>query len=99
LTLRLVFTPKAEADLLEIWDNTVARWSEAQAERYLGGLDQTLRLLCDYPDIARLHDEFTPPVRLLPYRSHLVIFVATDSALDVIRVVHMRTNWAAVLGE
>jgi toxin ParE1/3/4 len=99
LTLRLVFRPKAEADLLEIWDYTVARWSVAQAEGYLGGLDQTLRLLCDHPDIARLHEEFTPPVRLHPYRSHLVIFMASEAALEVIRVVHMRTNWAAVLGD
>jgi toxin ParE1/3/4 len=99
LTLRLAFAPKAEADLLEIWDYTVARWSVAQAESYLAGLDQTLRLLSDYPDIARLHEEFAPPVRLHPYRSHLVIFVASEAVLEVIRVVHMRTNWAVVLGE
>jgi toxin ParE1/3/4 len=99
VTLRLTLSPKAEADLLEIWDYTVERWSVTQAESYLGGPDKTLRLLCDYTDIARLHEEFVPPLRLHPYRSHLVIFVATDTALEVIRVVHMRTNWAAVLSE
>lgn len=73
MTRRLTFRPKAEADLAEIWEFTVARWSVAQAERYLTGLNEALALLCAHPEIARLHD-FTPPARLFPYRSHLVVF-------------------------
>ncbi len=99
MTRRLTFRPQAEADLTGIWDFTAGRWSTEQAERYFTGLNQTLALLCAHPEIARLRTEFTPPVRLHPYRSHLVIFTADEEVLEVIRVVHMRSDWAAVLGE
>jgi toxin ParE1/3/4 len=99
VTLRLVFTPKAEADLASIWAFTAERWSATQAERYLTGLGDTLALFRAHPEIARRRTEFTPPVRLHPYRSHVVIFTADEEALEVIRVVHMRADWAAVLSE
>lgn len=98
MTRRLTFRPKAEADLAEIWDHTAARWSVAQAERYLAGLNDALALVCAHPEIARLHD-FTPPARLFPYRSHLVVFVEEEATLEVIRVLHMRLNWRALLVE
>lgn len=97
MTRRLTFRPWAEADLVGIWDYTAARWSEAQAERYLAGLGDTLALLCAHPEIARLHQDFTPPARLFPYRSQLVIFIADEAALEVIRVVHMRSDWQGLV--
>lgn len=97
--IRLVtFRPKAEADLADIWDYTAARWSVAQAERYLAGLNDTLALLGAHPEIARLHD-FSPPARLFPYRSHLVVFFEDATAIEVIRVLPMRSNWRVLLVE
>lgn len=91
--------PRARDDLSDIWDHTVREWSVAQAEVYLAGLDPVLRLIPDQPDIARIRDEFTPPVRIHPYRQHIVIFVADDAVLDVIRILHTRSNWAGLLAE
>lgn len=98
MTRRLAFRPRAEADLADIWDYTVARWSVARAESYLTGLNDTLTLLCAHPEIARQHD-FTPPVRLFPYRSHLLVFAADEASVEVIRVLHLRSNWRALLVE
>lgn len=99
MTRRLTLRPQAEADLAAIWDHTAARWSVAQAERYLAGLGDTLALLAAHPEIARLHNTFTPPARLFPYRSHLVIFTADEAVLEVIRVVHMRSDWRGLVVE
>lgn len=98
MTRRLTFRPSAEADLADIWDYTVARWSVAQAESYLTGLNDTLALLCAHPEIARLHD-FRPPVRIFPYRSHLLVFAVDEVAVEVIRVLHLRSNWRVLLVE
>ncbi|MCA0271220.1 MAG: type II toxin-antitoxin system RelE/ParE family toxin [Proteobacteria bacterium] len=98
MTRRLTFRPTAEADLADIWEHSAARWSVAQAERYLTGLDDALALLCAHPEIARLHD-FHPPARLFPYRSHLVVFTENEATLEVIRVMHMRSNWRVLLME
>jgi toxin ParE1/3/4 len=96
LTRRLAFRSKALADLDDIWTHTVDRWSVGQAQTYLTTLDETLGLLCDHPEIARLHD-FKPPVRIFPFQSHLVIFVAEETLLDVIRILPMRSDWQVLL--
>ncbi|MEQ8897959.1 MAG: type II toxin-antitoxin system RelE/ParE family toxin [Roseovarius sp.] len=99
MSRQVLLRPRAEADLADIWDYTVGAWSEAQAVSYLTGLDATLGLLAEFPETARLREEFVPPVRIHPYRAHLIVFLADDSVLDVVRVMHARPNWQAFLTE
>jgi toxin ParE1/3/4 len=89
----------ARADLSEIWAFTAKRWSAAQADHYLIGLDGMFSMLCANPEVALTYGKFTPPVRMFRYRSHLVIFTADDSSVEVIRVVHGRSNWLALLAD
>lgn len=96
MTRRLALSPRAEADLESLWYFTVREWTVAQAERYLAGLRDVFSLLADHPEIARLRTEIAPPVRLHPYRAHLVIFIATDTAVEILRVVHSRSDWAVL---
>ena len=96
---RLTFHPRAAADLADVWDYTASRWSEAKAVRYLTGLQAMLDLLRLHPEIARLREEFSPPVKLHHSGSHLVILVATAAELQVIRVGHGRSNWKALIVE
>lgn len=91
--------PAAKADLSDIWDYTAAHWSLNQARTYASGITHLLYLLCDQPEIAPLFGTFTPPVRIHRFRAHLVIFTADDATVDVIRVVHGRSNWAEALAE
>ena len=95
----LLLTPAARADLAAFWDHTAERWGPAQARTYFTGLDRLLSLLAEQPEIARERPEFTPPVRLHRYRSHLVIFRAAPGRLEVLRVVHARSDWAEYLME
>ena len=97
MTRDIVLASTAKADLAEIWRYTSNEWSEVKAEHYLQGLWETFLLLASHPEIARLRREITPAVRLHPHRSHLVIFVETVSVLDILRVVHSRSNWQAAL--
>lgn len=99
MSRRVRLRPAAETDLERIWDYSVGRWSQARAVAYLGGLDAVLGLLAEYPDIARLRQEFRPAVRIHPYREHVVIFLSDDTLIDVLRVVHRRTNWSDFLWE
>jgi toxin ParE1/3/4 len=85
--------------LAEIWAYTVEAWSEDQAEAYLTGLGQAFDRLAQFPEMARLRIEFTPPVRILPYQSHLIVYLAEGDLIDVIRVLHSRANWTALLAD
>jgi toxin ParE1/3/4 len=95
----LFLRPLAEADLRAIWGYTASNWGVAKAEEYLHGLGQLFTLLADHPEIARERPDLHPPLRLHPYQSHLVIFISTDNAIEVIRVVHNRSNWAELLAQ
>lgn len=85
--------------MVAIWDHTVAAWSMDQAEAYLRGLEDVLRLLCAHPEMARERFEITPPVRLHPYRAHLVIYRVEAGFLFVVRILHGRQRWRVVLEE
>lgn len=91
--------PLARTDLRAIWDHSATHWGQTKAETYLHGLGQLFALLACHPEIARERKDFRPPVRLHPYQSHLVIFTNTDHALEIIRVVHNRSNWAHLISD
>ncbi|UWR24546.1 type II toxin-antitoxin system RelE/ParE family toxin [Sulfitobacter sp. S190] len=99
MSLRLALRPRALGDLDEIWSFTEDRWGRAQAVSYLGGLDGVFTLLAQYPDMARLRVEFTPPLRLHPYRRHLILYRNEADVLEIIRVLHNRTDWQALLAD
>jgi toxin ParE1/3/4 len=99
VTLTVALRPTARTDLSDIWDYTLTAWSQDQAVTYLDGLGQVFEKLATFPDMARLRDEFTPPVRIFPYQQHMIIYTAHDTTLDVIRVLHRKANWAALLSD
>ena len=97
MPLRIALRPRAEADLDAIWNYTVAEWGRGQAVAYLEALNAVFGTLAEFPDMARLRTDITPPVRLHPHRAHLVIYRADAETLDVIRVLAARSDWMAVL--
>jgi toxin ParE1/3/4 len=97
LTRRLNLLPAAQADLSDIWDYTAERWSLQQARIYASGMTDLLLLLCEHPEIAPRYGNTVPPVRVHNYRSHVIIFTADGALVEVIRVVHSRSNWQAIL--
>ena len=99
MTRQLILVPKAASDLSDIWDYTVERWSLPQARAYASGIIAVLTLLCEQPEIAQVFGKLRSPVRVYRFRSHLVIFTADDSTVEVIRVVHSRSNWQILLGD
>ena len=96
---RLILSQRARADIDEIWEFSAAHWTPAQADRYLTGLDDIMHLLCQEPGLARLRHEFHPPVRMHPYKSHVIMYRSDVATMDVIRILHARSDWRAYLAE
>ena len=99
MNLRLLLSRRAKADIDEIWEFSAATWSPAQADRYLTGLDDILRLLCRQPALARLRREFDPPIRMHPYRSHVILYRDDAATIDVIRILHANADWQMLFAE
>ncbi len=94
---QIVVKASAIADIDTMYWQTVELCGRRQARTYLEDLESLFDLLAAHPAIARERAEFQPPVRIYPFRSHMVIYQFTATELDILRVVHGRTNWAAIL--
>ena len=99
MTRRITISDVANAELDAIYRYSVERWGRIQARRYLDEIDHLLQLLAEYPEIGRERTEINPPVRLHPFRSHLVIYRADSDVLDLLRVVHARSDWRGLMVE
>jgi toxin ParE1/3/4 len=90
-------TPKAEADLEDIWLYSAETWSPAQADRYVDALVAAFEALVAMPFMARVRTEFTPPVRIHPSAEHLITYRVEGDCLLIIRVLGGRQNWRTLL--
>ena len=90
-------TPAAESDLTDIWRYGAQTWSADQADRYLDTLITGFELITDQPEMSRLRTEFSPPLRIFPTGSHLVVYTADNQGVTVLRVLHNRRDLLAAL--
>jgi toxin ParE1/3/4 len=97
VTKQIVIKDSAVADLDAIYSYGVENWGRGQARNYLEALEKLFGLLAEQPEIARERSEINPPVRVHPFRSHVVIYNLGPDECDILRVVHARSDWQALL--
>ena len=67
-----------------------------QADRYHDALFDQFDLLAAFPRMARERTELDPPVRVHPFRAHLILYrVEPDDSILILRVRHGREDWTA----
>lgn len=91
--------PLAEQDIADIWVDGADLWGVNQADRYFDAMVNLFDLLSEQPEIARLWDGFSPPVRIHLYGSYVVVYEAVETGIAIIRVLHNRRNILALLGK
>ena len=85
---RLVFTERAQADLLEAW-LFIAEDNPAAADKVLDTLEKEAKLLLVQPLMGRARPELGSAVRSWPSATPYVVFYEVDeSELTVLRVMH-----------
>ncbi|MBU2483682.1 MAG: type II toxin-antitoxin system RelE/ParE family toxin [Alphaproteobacteria bacterium] len=87
-------TPKAEDDIIRIAETGTLLFGEAQALTYHIELFEMLELISSNPRMARERHEITPPVRVHPFKSHLIVYLLTEvDEILVVRIRHSREDW------
>jgi len=81
-------TPKAEEDLINIWNYLAENFSEDRAESYLLKLEQQIELLLNQPYMGRNAEELMTGLRRFPFQKHVVFYRLIDEGLEIIRVMH-----------
>jgi toxin ParE1/3/4 len=89
---RFVLTPRARADIDEIWDYTAERWGLEQAETYLRELRKNIQAVADAPSLGRECEEVRAGYRQYPSGSHVLFYRLTGNSIEIVRILHERMD-------
>lgn len=85
---------QAEEDIIAIAEHSIVIFGPIQAKRYHSDLFNTLDLIAKNPQMAREREEISPPVRIHPFKAHLIIYQIEESgAVFVIRIRNAFEDW------
>jgi toxin ParE1/3/4 len=88
-----VLSPRAQKDIDDIWEYTVAHWNVRQAEIYLHQIQRAIDTVAAEPNIARACDDIRPGYWKYPAGSHVIFFRITDKGINVVRILHSRMDF------
>jgi toxin ParE1/3/4 len=84
----VLYSPRAEADLLGIGEFTLRTWGPAQADRYLTEIEDCCERLALNPDLGRACDETHPGLRRIEQGKHVIFYRQHALGILVSRVLH-----------
>lgn len=90
---RVAFSPKARADLSDIWDYTLAEWGVAQAEKYVRELWAEMQKQARDPSTSIDIGDVRKGYRKARCGSHVIFFKVTGEGIDVVRILHRRMDF------
>lgn len=93
LALKYRLTENARRDLIHAFVEGVTAFGVDQAERYQDELEHAFELIADNPQLARERFEISPPVRVHPCGSHLIIYILDADGVLIVGVRHHKENW------
>lgn len=95
---RLLISPRAKADLVDIWDY-IAEDDEGSADAFIARIDEKMRVLAGHPDMGRLREDVAAGLRSFPVGRYVVFYRAGPDGAEVIRVLHGARDLDAFFGE
>lgn len=93
-----VLSPRAQADLDEIWDYTERNWGKEQAEAYIRLIGAAVQARAASPERGKACDDVRKGYRKYPAGSHMIFFRLSDGGIDVVRILHRRMDFTRRLG-
>lgn len=92
------FTRNARQDLISIIDYSVLTWGEAQAAKYIDGLEKLVLTLAQSPLLGRDCSDLGKGLLAFPYEKHQIYFLVQAHGISIVRVLHsnMESNKKAL---
>ncbi len=81
-------TPRAKADLRNIWNYTVDIWGETQADNYVTALYERFGWLAKQPKLGKHRVDVHDGYYCFLHQKHLVFYLCFDGHIDIIGVPH-----------
>jgi len=94
----VVFTPEAEAQLLELYGYLAVEASPETAARFTDGIVTYCESLITFPLRGTRRDEVRPGLRITSYRKRVVVAFAVDAdQVQIIGIFYGGQNYEAIL--
>ncbi|OYY04658.1 MAG: plasmid stabilization protein ParE [Acidocella sp. 35-58-6] len=93
MTCRLLLSPKAQADLEQIWEHTTERWGMEQAEVYTRVLWQHLNGIATHPGLGTSCPIIRPGYRRFKSGTHVIFYQQAGDDVSIIRILHERMDF------
>jgi len=85
---------EAERDIINLAEASMRLFGVSQARRYHDGLFAIFDLIAANPRMVRERPEITPPIRIHPFKAHLIVYrIEEDDDIFIIRVLHGHEDW------
>ena len=92
LNPRLILSPAAQKDLIDILRYTGEKWGQEQLIVYSNKLNDALLVLESNPNIGHLGKALPDTHRLYLVSSHVIVYRLQEDAVEVIRILHQRMS-------
>ena len=86
-------TNKAVEDLTGIWEYTIEKWSEQQADKYYNLLLDSCQDIANNPDLGKNYDGITKNLFGLKTNRHIVFYrKRINQPIEITRILHERMD-------
>lgn len=89
--MKLLITPDAEIDLIEIWQ-FIAKDNPIAATRLLSNLDQRSKSLLENPELGPKRSDIRKSYRYLVEGNYLILYQVKEETIEIIRYLHGAQN-------
>jgi len=85
----------AEEDVIGIAEQGIRLFGPVQARQYHDELFAIFDMIAANPRMALERPELSPPMRIHPFKAHLVVYrIEKDGGILIVRVRHGHEDWA-----
>jgi len=96
--LAIVLTPRANADLGEIW-MFIAADNPVQADDFIDLIDAKLQNLSRQPGLGRRREELVAGLRSFPVGRYVIFYLQVQDCLQIVRILHGARDLDAVFAD
>lgn len=90
---RYALTPRAQSDLEGIWNYTVGRWGDDQAEKYLRLRAEAMAYVAVDPKRGRACDDIRTGYWKYAAGAHVLFYRKAPKGVDIVRILHQRMDF------
>ncbi len=89
---RIRLTYRALDDLDTIYNRSLEKWGEKVADEYLSHIEESLKLLAEYPLLLKTNDNVSNRFKVYPASRHFLICDTLGNDIYVLTIQHMSAD-------